>query len=114
MEEKTMKIREVIANLNNLAKVIRKEIQMPYELRRAIRKNYKVLVEEYSLYEEERNKLKKRLNEGANEQEVEKELENILELEVNVDIIKVSESVMESVTCSPSDEMLLQFMLIED
>ena len=35
---KKMKTKEIITNLNNLAKVIRKDIDMPYELRRAMRK----------------------------------------------------------------------------
>lgn len=106
-----MKIREIITNLNNLAKVIRKDMDMPYELRRAMRKNYKALSEEYGLYEEERVKLKKKMEEGTEEKDVAAELETILDTEVNIDIVKVSESVLETVVCSASDEMLLQFML---
>lgn len=108
-----MRIREIVVILSNLTKVIRKDIDMPYELRRAIRKNYKLLTDEYILYEEERDKLKTKLKEGVDEHKVEKELEEILETEVNIDIIKVPESIMESVLCSASDEMSLQFMLVD-
>ena len=62
-----MKIREIMTNLTNLTKVIRKDVDMPFELRRAMRRNYKVLSEEYGLYEEERIKLKKKLEEGTEE-----------------------------------------------
>ena len=108
-----MKTKEIIANLTNLAKVIRKDIDMPYELRRAMRKNYNTLSEEYKIYEEERSKLIIQLKEGENEKEIEEKLEAILETEVNVDIIKVSESLMENVVCSTSDDMSLQFMLVD-
>ena len=106
-----MKIREIMTNLTNLAKVIRKDVDMPFELRRAMRRNYKVLSEEYGLYEEERIKLKKKLEEGTEEKEVAAELEKILDTEIDIDLIKVSENILETVVCSTSDEMLLQFML---
>ena len=106
-----MKIREIMTNLTNLTKVIRKDVDMPFELRRAMRRNYKVLLEEYGLYEEEKIKLKKKLEEGTEEKEVAAELEKILDTEIDIDLIKVSENVLETVVCSTSDEMLLQFML---
>lgn len=106
-----MKTKEIIANLTNLAKVIRKDIDMPYELRRAMRKNYNTLSEEYKIYEEERTKLIMQLKAGENDKEIEEKLEAILETEVDIDIIKVSESLMETVVCSTSDEMAIQFML---
>ena len=106
-----MKIREIMTNLTNLTKVIRKDVDMPFELRRAMRRNYKVLSEEYGLYEEERIKLKKKLEEGTEEKEVAAELEKILDTEIDIDLIKVSENILETVVCSTSDEMLLQFML---
>lgn len=108
-----MKTKEIIANLTNLAKVIRKDIDMPYELRRAMRKNYNTLSEEYKIYEAERSKLIKQLKEGENEKEIEEKLEAILETEVDINIIKVSETLMETVVCSASDEMAIQFMLVD-
>ena len=123
-----MQVREVIANINNLAKVIKKEIPMPYPLRRAIRKNYATLSEEYRIFDEERMKIIAPIQ-GADEgnmsveelstfkktkEEIGQKIDEMLNAEVDVQIIKVSETALENVDLTVSDEIAIEFMIEEE
>ena len=104
-----MKLRNVIANFSNLAKVIQKEIPVPFALRRAIRKNYNTLKEECLLFEDERKILKIQC-EG---EELQAKIEEMLDTEVNVEIAKVSETMLDIDGLTVTDEMALEFMIEE-
>lgn len=122
-----MQVREVIANINSLAKVIKKDVSMPYSLRRAIRKNYATLYEEYRLFDEERMKIITPIQ-GADEgnmsveelstfkktkEEIGQKIDEMLNAEVDIQIIKVSETALENVDLTVSDEIAIEFMIEE-
>lgn len=120
-----MKNIEIINHINNLEEFIKKEIQVPYKVRRAIVKNRQALISEYNIYNEERVKLleslgKKNESEMTDEEleayrekkeEVNTKIRDMLNEEVDVDILKISENDLEIDGLTVKDEIALEFMV---
>lgn len=120
-----MKNIEIINHINNLEEFIKKEIQVPYKVRRAIVKNRQALIGEYNIYNEERVKLldfhgKNKEADMTDEElevyrtkkeEVNTKIREMLNEEVDIDIIKISERDLEIDGLTVKDEITLEFMV---
>lgn len=103
-----MKILELIKNLNTMREFVDKGYELPFSLRRAIRLNDEVMVKEYIIFDEERNRIKQS---GISEDEINDKLVELANTEVDVKIEKVSYDIMETVTIPIQDENMIMFML---
>ena len=124
-----MKYKDLVSAINTMnSLIVDKEVKMAYELRRAIRRNHPRFMEEYQIMDEERNRLRERI-EGVNVEElsatehqeyeaekaaVEAEIMELLDKEVDLKIEKVSESFLRDSNLSLAHEMALEFMLIPE
>lgn len=111
-----MKIVELISNLNNLSKFINKEYELPFLLRRAIKKNYSVMLEEYKIFEESKKPLIDGYEYKSAEEKaiVDEKCRELLMTEVDIEIIKVNINEMADLKMSYKDELLIEFMLNEE
>lgn len=118
MQENTvMSNRKIVDTINGLNSFIEKDKELPYKLHRTIVKNHKVLMEEYRIYNEVREKLIKEYHEETSEekkQEFAKRMESLLNEMVSVKIEKLPEDILECVEMSPKDSMILDFMLLNE
>lgn len=103
-----MKILNLIDNLNNMREFVNKGYELPFSLRRAIRLNDEVMVKEYIIFDEERNRIKQS---ELNKDEINDKLVELANTEVDVKIEKVSYDIMETVTIPIQDENMIMFML---
>lgn len=107
-----MKNFEIIERFNLVQEFINKDIVLPYALRRGIKKNINTLLEEYKIFDEERNKILKDTN--LSDEEKELKIKEILETDVDIEFVKVSENVLENIDMSLRDEAILDFMIIPE
>lgn len=107
-----MKNFEIIERFNLVQEFINKDIVLPYTLRRGIKKNINTLLEEYKIFDEERNKILKDTNLSDKEKEL--KIKEILETDVDIEFVKVSENVLENIDMSLRDEAILDFMIIPE
>lgn len=101
-----MKIFQIIKCANDLGEFVNKNYELPFLLRRAIKKNYKVLYEEYSIFDEERKKL---LADGEKDK-----ITELLNTEIDIELVKVDVNVLADVKMPYKDELLIEFMLSEE
>lgn len=124
-----MKNKDIIVAINAMNKIIGKEdVKIAYEIRRAIRKNHPVFMEEYEIMNEERKRLASSTSDvkveelsveeynefNIKKKAVEQEIMNLLEKEVDIEVVKVSESFLRESELSLAEEMALEFMLEPD
>ena len=124
-----MKYRELIGAINTMnALIIDKDARIAYEIRRGIRRNHPRFMEEYQIMDDERNRIRARIDnvkvEELNEEElkkyeadkaeVEAEIIELLNKDVDIVIEKVSEAFLRDSELSLADEMALEFMLIPE
>ena len=105
-----MKIYEVINAINNLNEFIKKKYEIPFVLRRAIKKNYSVLLEEYKIYDEQRKEIVAK----EDEQSATEELKTLLNTDIDVEVVKVNVDVLADIKMPYTDELLIEFMLNEE
>ena len=105
-----MKIYEVINAINNLNEFIKKKYEIPFVLRRAIKKNYNVLLEEYKIYDEQRKEIVAKEDETV----VNEELKALLNTDIDVEVVKVNVDVLADIKMPYTDELLIEFMLNEE
>ena len=105
-----MKIYEVINAINNLNEFIKKKYEIPFVLRRAIKKNYNVLYEEYKIYDEQRKEIVAKEDETV----VNEELKALLNTDIDVEVVKVNVDVLADIKMPYTDELLIEFMLNEE
>lgn len=104
-----MKIFEIINCVNNLDEFIKKDIPVSYKVRRAIIKNRQALIDEYNIFDEERQKL---LESGKNEDDINKEINDMLyNEEINISFVMINEDDLEIEGMSVKDELILEFMI---
>lgn len=103
-----MKILELIENLNSMREFVEKGYELPFSLRRAIRLNDEVMVKEYIIFDEERNRIKAS---ELSEDEINNKLVELANTEVDVKIEKCNYDVMQQVTIPITDENMIMFML---
>ena len=109
-----MKNIEIISHINGLQDVITRHAKdrLPVKLSYSINKNHKRLMEEYRSYEEEYNKLDDKSKEMG-ESGPSSELKELLEIDVEVDLVKVSINEIRSDILTYEDISILDFMLDE-
>lgn len=105
-----MKIYEIINAINNLNKFVEKKYEIPFALRRAIKKNYNVLLEEYKIYDEQRKEIIAKEDETV----VNEELKTLLNTDIDVEVVKVNVDVLADIKMPYTDELLIEFMLNEE
>ena len=105
-----MKIYEIINAINNLNEFIKKKYEIPFTLRRAIKKNHNTLFEEYKIYDEQR----KEIVEKEDETVVNEELKTLLNTDIDVEVVKVNVDVLANIDMPYTDELLIEFMLNEE
>ena len=105
-----MKIYEVINAINNLNEFIKKKYEIPFVLRRAIKKNYNMLYEEYKIYDEQRKEIVAKEDETV----VNEELKALLNTDIDVEVVKVNVDVLADIKMPYTDELLIEFMLNEE
>ena len=105
-----MKIYEVINAINNLNEFIKKKYEIPFVLRRAIKKNYNTLFEEYKIYDEQRKEIVAK----EDEQSATEELKALLNTDIDVEVVKVNVDVLADIKMPYTDELLIEFMLNEE
>ena len=105
-----MKIYEVINAINNLNEFIKKKYEIPFVLRRAIKKNYNMLYEEYKIYDEQRKEIVAKEDETV----VNEELKALLNTDIDVEVVKVKVDVLADIKMPYTDELLIEFMLNEE
>lgn len=103
---------EIINTFNLLQEFVNKDIVLPYTLRRGIRKNADILMSEYKIFDEERNKIIEDVNLSDEEKEI--KVKEMLETDVELEFVKVSANVLENIDMTLRDEAILDFMLIEE
>ena len=124
-----MKYKNLVAAINTMNILITRDgVKMAYELRRAIRRNHPRFMEEYQIMDEERNRIRARIDnvkvEELGEEElkkyetdkaaVEAEIIELLNKDVDIEIEKASETFLRDSELSLADEMALEFMLIPE
>lgn len=124
-----MKNKEIIVAINAMNRIIdKKDVKIAYEIRRAIRKNHPVFMEEYNIMDEERKRLASSISDvkveelsveehnefNIKKKAVEQEIMNLLEKEVDIEVVKVSECFLRESELSLAEEMALEFMLEPD
>lgn len=111
-----MKIVELISNLNNLSKFINKDYELPFLLRRAIKKNYAVMLEEYKIFEETRKPLIDGYDNKSDEEKaiIDEKCRELLNTEIDIELVKVDVNVLADVKMPYKDELLIEFMLNEE
>ena len=107
-----MKIFEIINTANLVQEFTNKDITLPYALRRGLKKNIATFVEEYKTFDEERNKILEDTSLSIDEQNA--KIQEILETDIQVDLVKLPENILENVDMSLKDEAILSFMLIPE
>lgn len=105
-----MKIYEVINAINNLNEFIKKKYEIPFVLRRAIKKNYNTLFDEYKIYDEQRKEIVAKEDETI----VNEELKTLLNTDIDVEVVKVNVDVLADIKMPYTDELLIEFMLNEE
>ena len=105
-----MKIYEVINAINNLNEFIKKKYEIPFVLRRAIKKNYNTLFDEYKIYDEQRKEIVAKEGETI----VNEELKTLLNTDIDVEVVKVNVDVLADIKMPYTDELLIEFMLNEE
>lgn len=98
---------QIINAINGIAAIINRNDILPYTVRRAIRKNYNTLMEEYSIYDEQRGLITN--NDCFNEEK----LTELLNQNVDVNIAYINECEFENCPFTIKDEMALEFMIKE-
>lgn len=111
-----MKIVDLINNLNNLSKFIGKDYELPFLLRRAIKKNYNVMLEEYKTFEETKKPLIDGYDEKSDEEKatIDEKCRELLNTEIDIEIMKVDVNVLADLKMPYKDELLIDFMLNEE
>lgn len=106
---------KIIECIKCIMKFAEKDYKLPSKLRLAIRKNRKVLVEEYKIFEEERLQLIEEYDAKTDEEKakINKELMELLDTKTKVEIEKLSIDVLDDIDMTLGDEDLLMFMLEE-
>ena len=105
-----MKIYEIINAINNLNEFIKKKYEIPFVLRRAIKKNYNALYEEYKIYDEQRKEIVAKEDETI----VNEELKTLLNTDIDIEVVKVNVDVLADIKMPYTDELLIEFMLNEE
>ena len=105
-----MKIYEIINAINNLNEFIKKKYEIPFVLRRAIKKNYNTLFEEYKIYDEQRKEIVAKEDETI----VNEELKTLLNTDIDIEVVKVNVDVLADIKMPYTDELLIEFMLNEE
>lgn len=105
-----MKIYEVINAINNLNEFIKKKYEIPFVLRRAIKKNYNTLFDEYKIYDEQRKEIVAK----EDEQSATEELKALLNTDIDIEVVKVNVDVLADIKMPYTDELLIEFMLNEE
>lgn len=105
-----MKIYEIINAINNLNKFIEKKYELPFILRRAIKKNYNMLYEEYKIYDEQRKDFMKR----EDKEQMEADIKELLNTKIDIELVKVDVEVLADINMPYTDELLIEFMLNEE
>lgn len=100
---------QIIDTLNGITAIIQRKDVLPYAVRRAIRKNYHTLLDEYNIFDEARNTL-----ENVTEREREEKIKEMLNTNVDLEIIYIDEGQLDGCPFSVADEMTLEFMIKED
>lgn len=104
-----MKNIEIVNCINNLDEFIKKDIPVSYKVRRAIIKNRQALIDEYNLFDEERQRI---LKSGKGQEDINKELNNIIYNEdIDISFIMINENDLEIEGMSVKDELILDFMI---
>jgi hypothetical protein len=103
---------EIINTFNLLQEFINKDMVLPYALRRGIRKNADILVAEYKIFDEERNKIFEDTKLSDEEKEI--KVKEMLETDVELEFVKVPANVLENIDMTLRDEVILDFMIIEE
>ena len=111
--QEVMSNRQIVDALNGLHSFIQKDVSVPYKLNRAICKNRKALMEEYTIYSEALEKLKQEHLDESKQPEFVEKVTALLKETAEVPIIMVDESVFEGVEMSIKDRMALDFMVEE-
>lgn len=111
-----MKVFEIINAINNLGKFVEKNYELPFSLRRAIKKNHKTLMEEYNIYDEQRKELLADIDSKTDEEkgEIDKKFKELLNTDIDLEIIKVDINALSDIKMPYKDELLIEFMLNEE
>ncbi len=107
-----MKNYEIINQLNQTG--ILSKLPLPIKATYAIKKNDKKLMDEYEIYLQLLEKIKKEHKEDS--EEYKQELNDLLNLDVKIDVIKIDEEILISSDVEITIEQLnaLEFMLREE
>lgn len=98
---------QIINAINGITTIINRNDILPYTVRRAIRKNYNALMEEYSIYDEQRDLITN--SDCFNEEK----MADLLKQNVDVNIAYINESDLEDCPFTIKDEIALEFMIKE-
>lgn len=99
---------QIIDTLNGITTIIQRKDVLPYAVRRAIRKNYRTLLDEYNIFDEARNTL-----ESTTKNERDEKIKEMLNTNVDLEIIYIEEGQLDGCPFSVVDEMALEFMIKE-
>lgn len=110
-----MKNIEIINAINGLEEFIKKDIQLPYNIRRAIVKNRQTLIEEYKIYDAERVKLQKTLDDANTtddeKMKVREQIVEMLNTEFDLNVVEIPEEDLNIDGLTVRDELALDFMI---
>lgn len=106
-----MKMFQLIKNVNSVREFVAKNYELPFSLRRAIKKNEKAMIEEYVIFDEERNRI--RTSDIDDEEKKQKEVKMLNE-ELDIEIIKLPIEILADINMTLADEELISFMLEEE
>ena len=106
-----MKNLDIVNCLNGLFEL--SNVSFPVQLTYAIKKNHRKLVTEYGDYDEQRVDLLSKYNDDKTDPEYIKELNGLLNIEVDIDIHKIPETIFESgeFEITPKQLEILEFMI---
>lgn len=101
----------IVGILNALATMA--NMEFPVQVAYAIKKNHRKLVVEYKDYEEQLEVIKEKYPEQNKSPEYMSDLQILLDIEVDIDIFKIPESIFESgeFNITPSQIEILEFMI---
>lgn len=107
---------KIIEYIKRLRKFAEKNYELPFIVRRAIKKNHKALLEEYKLYDEEYQPLVADYESKTDEEkeEINKKVMEMLNTETDLQLETVSVMMLADVNMTLADEELIDFMLVEE
>ena len=101
---------KIIEYANRIDAFKSKGYKIPFDLRRALKKNTTTLVEEYQIFDEARKEI---FSGDLDEDKKNDEVYALLNNEIEVDIIQVPVNILSDIMMDPLDEDLIEFMLID-